>query len=116
MEKSGIIQIEDVLESRETKECLSVLNVDGSMRKTAKSKLLESVNRDPIADSELPRHHVSIVDMGLIWRLATPTHEDRETRKRDGEGYAWGDYLDKICTSVCSRHSNAKLIIMVNDD
>jgi hypothetical protein len=37
VEKSGMIQIEDVLESRVTEECLSVFNVDGSMRKTAKS-------------------------------------------------------------------------------
>ncbi|KAJ8380935.1 hypothetical protein SKAU_G00017130 [Synaphobranchus kaupii] len=53
--------------------------------------------------------------MGLIWRLATPTSEDREARKRDGSEYRWSDYLSKICAIILSRHANAVLIILVND-
>ena len=84
-------------------ECLSLYNVDGSMRKTVKSKLLELFKLDPV--SEKPRDYISLVDMGLIWRLATPTTEDRESRKRDGLEYHWGDYLDKIYSMIFSRHA-----------
>ena len=56
-------------------ECLSVYNVDGSMRKTQKSKLLEKFLLAPVL--EVPREYVSLIDMGYIWRLATPTPEDK---------------------------------------
>lgn len=78
-----------------------------------KSKLLELLKLDPV--SEKPRDHVSLVDMGLIWRLATPTPEDGESQKRDSSEYHWGDYLDKICAMIFSLHANAYLIILVND-
>jgi hypothetical protein len=112
-EGSGMVQLESVLEGRVTEECLSLYNVDGSMRKTAKSKLLELFNLDPVA--EKPRGHVSLVDMGLIWRLATPTAEDREAKKRDGSEYHWSDYLSKICAIFFSHNIDASLIILIND-
>ena len=96
-----------------TEECLSLYNVDGSMRKTVKSKLLEIFNLDPVTDA--PQDYISIVDMGLIWRLATPTPEDREARKQDGSEYRWSDYLHKICAIIFYRHANACLIILIND-
>ena len=96
-----------------TDECLSVFNVDGSMRKSCKSNLLQEFKLDPVA--ETPVDHISIVDMGMIWRMATPSKEDRETKRRDGRSYLWNDYLDKICSMVMARHSTAKLIILVND-
>ena len=83
------------------------------MCKTVKGKLLELFNLNPI--TEEPKDYVSIVDMGLIWRLATPTSEDRESRKRNGSEYCWSDYLDKLCAIIYSRHANACLIILVND-
>ena len=78
-EGSGMMQLESALEWRITKECLSMYNVDGSMRKTCKSKLLHKFNLDLVA--EKPQGHISLVDMGLIWRLATPTSEDCEAIK-----------------------------------
>ena len=53
--------------------------------------------------------------MGLIRRLATPTPEDREGRKRDGSEYTWSDYLDKISAIILSGHKDAHQIILVND-
>lgn len=73
-EGSGMIQLDLALERRVTEECLSLFNVDGSMHKTVKSKLLELFSLEPVP--EVPQNHVSLVDMGLIWRLATPTPED----------------------------------------
>lgn len=112
-EKSGMIHLEIALESRVTEECLSLFNVDGSMRKTAKSKLLELFTLDLVTNK--PQNHVSLVDMGLIWRLATPTPEDRETTKRDGSHYRWKNYLDKICDIIFARHIDSSLIILIND-
>ena len=34
--------------------------------------------------------YTAVIDMGLKWRLATPTKEQRE--KPDGLGYVWGEY------------------------
>ena len=112
-EGSGLIQLDSVLERRVTEECLSLYNVDGSMRKTVKSKLLELFNLDPVP--EKPNDHISLVDMGLIWRLATPTSEDREAKKRDGSEYRWSNYLEKICAIILSRHTDARLTILIND-
>ena len=66
---------------------MSIFNVDGSMRKTCKSKLLKFFDPDPVVRK--PHNYVNLVDMGLIWRLATPTSEDREAKKRDGSLYCW---------------------------
>ena len=78
-----------------------------------KSKLLEVFTLEPVL--EKPQNHVSLVDMGMIWQLATPTPEDREVRKRDGSEYCWIDYLHKICAIIFSRHTYAYLIILIND-
>ena len=51
--------------------------------------------------------------MGLIWRLATPTSEDKE--KEDNTTYKWEDYELKLFEIVISSHKNAKRIICVND-
>ena len=57
--------------------------------------------------------YIALVDMGLMWRLATPTKEDRE--KPDKTKYTWGDYRDKLHDTVMRRHPNAETIILVND-
>jgi len=110
---SGINELEAALEGLVTEECLSMYNVDGSMRKTCKSNLLHLFNKNPVP--EKPRDYISLVDMGMIWRLATPTPEDPDAIKRDGSHYRWSNYLDKICTIIISRHSDVRLIILVND-
>ena len=84
------------------------------MRKTAKSKLLQSFSRQPLLTK--PLTYTSLVDMGLIWRLASPTSDDRDTKKRSGTDYLWRDYLDKVCSMVYSRHSNATKISSIKDD
>ena len=40
-EKTGVLTLERALEGRVTEECLSMYTVDGTMRKTVKSKMLE---------------------------------------------------------------------------
>ena len=59
------------------------------------------------------RVYVATVDMGMIWRMSTPTREDRE--KADATVHPWGDFVTKIINLVISRHQLATKIIMVND-
>ena len=58
-----------------------ICDVDGSTRKTATSKLLGLLNSEATRPTEKLRELVSLVNMGLIWRLATPTPKEREARK-----------------------------------
>ena len=51
--------------------------------------------------------------MGMIWRLASPTVEDRE--KGDGSPYTWSDYTKKIASIILARHMDAITIICIND-
>ena len=113
-EKNDLIALETVLENRISDECLTMFNADGSMRKTAKSKLRQSFSTEPLLNK--PSTYISLVDMGLIWRLASPTSDDRDIKKRSGVEYLWVDYLNKVCSMVYSRHSNATKIILVNDN
>ena len=112
-EENNIIDLVELFRNRITYECLSVFNSDGSMRKTQKSKALEKCNMTPIVTP--PREYVALVDMGFIWRLATPTPADRELTRRCGSEYTWGDFGKKVVSIIASRHSSARKIICVND-
>lgn len=110
VENNGALKLEDVLQHRVTSECLPIFNVNGTMRKVQKSKLQEKLTMTPVPEPDV---YTSIVDMGLIWHLATPTTEDRE--KGDGTRYSWGDYADKVVQTVFTRHKHAERIICIND-
>ncbi len=110
VENSGVLKLEDVLQHRVTAECLSIFNVNGTMRKVQKSKLQEKLTMTPVPEPDV---YTSIVDMGLIWHLATPTVEDRE--KGDGTKYTWKDYAEKVVRAVMTRHRHADRIICMND-
>ena len=58
---SGAIKLESALERRVTEECLSMYNVDGSMRKASMSTLLHMFNLDPVP--QMPLDHISLADM-----------------------------------------------------
>ena len=67
-------------------------NANGTFRKVQKGSLID------------PRVYVAIVDRGTIWRMSTPTREDRQ--KADASVYTWGrgDFVTKIINLVISRH------------
>lgn len=113
VEGSGAVDLESVFSGRVIEESLSLFSADGSMRKTAKSKLLDYFSLEPT--STTLDDYVSIIDMGMIWRLASPTAEDREAKRRDGDCYRWIHYLTKIHDLIISRHPRATTIILVND-
>ena len=106
------INFEYLMNYRLTDLPLALFNVNGSMRKVVKSKLIEY-----FCLQEVPTNLVSgsrvIVDMGYIWRLGTPTKEDRQ--KPDRTSYKWGDYATKLLQMIISRHPHAAEFYLVND-
>ena len=63
------------------------------------NKLFEQFNLDPVAE-EL-EDHISRIDMGMIWHLATPTHDNCEGRKQDGSDYRMAQSTGTLTT--CKR-------------
>lgn len=102
--------LSEVMEYRVTEECLPIFNVNGTMRKGQKSKLAQKFN---FIELEFRDRYIALVDMGFIWRLSTPSAEDRE--KQDESAYTWGDYAAKMFNLVVQRHPTASQIIFVND-
>ena len=51
--------------------------------------------------------------MGMIWRMATLSAEDRQTQ--EGTPYKWLDYVQKVSSIILVRHCDAHRIICVND-
>ena len=109
VETSGLLSLSEVMKHPLTEECLQLFNTNGTFRKTQKSKLLEKLTQQSI---NVPSY-IALIDMGMIWRVASPTAEDRE--KGDGTRYTWGDYAQKVCSIILARHVNATNIICVND-
>ena len=96
---------------RITTECLSLFNTNGTLIKNQKSKLLQTFSFLQLQYEQL-LNCAAIIDMGFIWRLCTPTTEDRE--KGYESHFTWRDYAKKIYDTIISRHSTANTIILVN--
>ena len=45
-----------------------------------------------------PRAYVAIIDIGMIWRMSTPTREGRE--KADATVYTWGVLSPRLSISL----------------
>ena len=73
--KTGL-NLSEVMAYRLTEECLPIFNINGTIRKGQKSKLTDRFN---FVELQHPvNSYIAIVDMGFIWRLCTPSAEDRE--------------------------------------
>ena len=98
------------MEHHITEERLSIFNTNGTMVKVQKSKLVEKLNLIPFPTVD---SYIALIDMGFIWRLATPSPKDRE--KDDETDFTWSDYANKVFSLVLARHPKASQIIFVND-
>lgn len=104
------VTLVDIMKNRITEECLSLFNPNGTMVKTQKSKLLQSLTFVPL---DIAVDYTAVVDMGYFLRLCMPSVEDKE--KGDETKYSWSDYANKIFTTIMNRHLNAKTVVFVND-
>ena len=110
VEVSELVNLPELLEHRVVEECLALFNSNRTYRKTQKSKLIQKLSLKAVV---LQESYTAIIDMGMIWRMATPSLEDRQ--KQDGTPYKWSDYVHKVSSIILARHSNAHSIICVND-
>jgi len=99
-----------LLEHRVVEECITLFNSNGTYRKTQKSKLIQELSLQCV---DLQQPYVAVVDMDMIWCMATPTAEGRQTE--DGTPYNWSDYVDKVSSIILARCGNAERIICVTD-
>ena len=88
---------------------MAIFNSKGTY-KTQKSKLTQKLSVQYV---DLQEPYVALVDMGMIWSMATPTEEDRQTQ--DGTPYKWSDYVHKVSSIILACHGDANRIICVND-
>ena len=75
------VDLEKLMRYRLTEICLPLFNINGQMRKAVKSTL---INRFEMQKTTLEGvSYISIVDMGFISRLATPSIANRENAEGD---------------------------------
>jgi hypothetical protein len=110
VEVSKLVDLTELLEHRVVEECVALFNCNCTHRKTQKRKLIQKFSLQYV---EIQEPYIAVVDIGMIWRMATPTAEDRQTQ--DGTPYKWSDYVHKLTSSILSRYRDAKRIICVND-
>jgi len=110
VEDSQLVNLSELLEHHVIDECLALFNCNGTYRKTQKSKLIQKLFLQPVS---LQESYTALVDMGMIWRMATPSPEDCQTQ--DGTSYKWSDYFHKVTSIIFACHNNAQCIICVND-
>ena len=60
-------------------ECLSTFNINGTLRKGQKSKLIQKFD---FTDLKPLESYIALVDMGCIWRSSTTLTEDRENKTK----------------------------------
>ena len=102
-----------VMQYRLTEVPLALFNMNSTLRKTVKAKLVNELVLEEVKQETLCDTQIAFLDMGLYWRLATPTQEDRD--KEDGEPFTWADYAAKIFGIALSRHKHASTFHFIND-
>ena len=109
-EKSAI-NLEEIMKHRGTAVSLPLFNLNGTLRKTVKAKLVDCFELEQIETSY--SRIIAVIDMGLLWRVCTPIKEYRETA--DGAPYTWDDYASKLFDAILRRHPNAAEYHLIND-
>ena len=110
VEESQLVDLAELLEHHVVEECMSIFNSNGTYRKTQESKLIQRLSLQSV---NLQEPYTVLIDMGMLWRIATPSAEDRQTQY--GTPYTWSDYVQKISSIILARHVNAERIVCVND-
>ena len=108
--ETATVDLEELMRYRLTKICLPLFNINGQMRKAVKSNFINSFEIHKTTLEGVS--YISIVEMGFIWRLATPSIANRESAERD---FTWGNYATKIFNIFLQHHPNAIEYHLVND-
>ena len=108
--ETAAIDLEELLRYRSTEICLPLFNIHGQIRTAVRSTLLNSFEMHETTLEGVSC--ISIVNMGFIWRLATPSIANREIAEVD---FACEKYVTKIFNMNLQRHLNAIEYHLVND-
>jgi len=97
----------EVMRHRFTEVPLAIFNINGTIRRNIKSKLIQCLHLEEVSSG---LSYISVLDMGFIWRIYMPTREETET------DITWGDYAKNILniegkTSI-SRENSKKMTDM----
>ena len=103
------INLEEVMKHPVTPVSLPLFNLNGTLRKTVKAKLVDCFKLEQIETGY--SRVIAVIDMGLLWRVCIP--RNRETA--DGEPYTWNDYASKLFDAILRRHPNAAEYHLIND-
>ena len=106
--QKSALDMTEVMKHRLTDICLPLFNIDRSIRKAMKSKLLECFQ----FNMEKTRSNIAIIDMGLIWRAAMPSTSEREAP--GGTRLTWRWYAENMLNFILKRHPDAKEIHLIN--
>ena len=98
-----------IFEHKITGNRLSMFNSNGKIRKCQKFKILQKIHLKCVDYSK----YIAVVDMGLLWRLSTPSSAGRE--KCDGTVYTWKDYRHKVFETMFRKHCSASMNIAAID-
>ena len=104
------MNLPELLEHSVVKESVALFNSNSTYRKTQKSQLIQKLSLQPV---DIQESHIALIDIGMIWRMAIPSAEDRQTQ--DGAPSKWLDYVQKLTSIILGRHSKAERMICVND-
>ena len=110
VEVSQLVDLSELLDHHVVKEGVVIFNSNGTDRRIQKSQLIQKLSLQPVYMQE---PYIAFIGMGIIWRMAIPSAEDRQTQ--DGTPYKWLDYVHKLSSIILARYSNAERIICVND-
>ena len=124
-EKSAM-NLEEVMKHRVTAVSLPLFNLNGTLRKMVKAKLVDCFEVKQIKTSVSVSVSVSynsnwlhysrviaVIDMGRLWRVCIQTKEDRESA--DEAPYTWDDYASKLFDAILRRHTNVAEYHLIND-
>jgi len=67
------------------------------------------IQKSKLQPIDLQEPYIALVDMGMIWRMATLTAEDCQAQ--DGTPYKWSDYVQKVSSIIFARNNNATCIM-----
>lgn len=73
----------------------------------------ERAHPEALQTVDLQESYIALIDMAMIWRMAAPSAEDRQTQ--DGTPNKWLDYIHKVSSITLNHQGDANHIICVND-
>jgi len=71
-----LVDLSELSDDRAVEESMALFSSNGTYRKTQKRSLLQKLF---LQSAYIQEKYTALVDMGMIWRMVTPSAEDRQT-------------------------------------